>query len=192
MKIRAIAFLLLFSFTVMPAWLNASVFFSKIALSGNYLIISLFSDSTNTVNIERIVEDGLDLKVTYTFSLYRRGAFILPDELVSVNELIYDSRKDIINNGFETEVRFKGDSRGRWFSTTREMSGFLMGLDNFRILKLSALARDEIYYLEVRQNITSLDIVPPLSLIYSLFGNWNYASKKVRSKYFSRNGILHE
>lgn len=192
MKIRALAFFLFFSFTSAPVLLNASVSFSKIALSGNYLTVSLFSDSTNSVNIERILEDGLDLKVTYTFNLYKRGAFMIPDELVSANELVYDSRKDLINNGFETEVRYKGDNRGRWFSTAGEMSGFLMGLYNFRILKLSALERDEVYYLEVRQNITSLDVVPPLSFIYSLFGNWNYTSGKVRSKYFSRNGILHE
>lgn len=192
MKMRATAFFLLFLVTLFPVTLSASVSFTKIAIARNYLTVSLFSDSTNTVNIGRILEDGLNLKVTYSFTLYKRGAFMIPDELVSANELVYDSRKDLINNGYETEVRYKGDIRGRWFSTVGEMSAFLMGLENFRVLKLSALAKDTVYYLEVKQSVTSLDVVPPLSFIYSLFGSWNYVSKKTRSKFFTRSGILHE
>ena len=193
MRMRSIAFLISFLFlAAAPALFHASVSFRKIALSGNYLAISLSSDSTNSVNISRIVEDGLNLKVTYSISLYRRGAFMVPAEPVSANALTYDSRKDLINNGYETEIHFKGDIRGRWFSTTDELSAFLMGVKNFKVLKLSALQPDEVYFLEIRQNITSLDVVPPLSFIYSLFGSWNYTSGKVRSKYFTRSGILHE
>lgn len=191
MKIRANV-LFLFSFLFFPVLLSASVSFTKIALSGGFLTLSLSSDSTNSVNIARILDDGLDLKVTYSFSLHKRGSFMVADELIAANDLILDARRDLINNGFETEVRFRGDIRGRWFQTVGEMSSYLMGLQNFRVLKLSVLEPGSVYYLEVKQSVTSLDIVPPLSFIYSLFGNWNYVSKKIRSSLFTRNGILHE
>jgi hypothetical protein len=192
MKNLARTFCVISVILLVPVLIHSSVHFSRIAVSGNFVTVSLSSDSTNNVNIARVLDDGLDLKVIYAFSLYKRGAFMIPDELISANELVIDARKDLINYGYEAEIHFKGDTRGRWFPTAGELTAFLMRLDYFRLQKLSGLNQDEVYFFEVRQEITSLDIVPPLSFIYSLFGSWNYVSQKTRSNYFTRNGILHD
>ncbi len=170
----------------------AGVSFARLVFRQNTLLVSLDSDSTNSVDIERIVNDGLSLKVVYHLTLYRKRAFPSSDQVVTNFQLLTLSKRDVINNGIETEVHFGTDSRGRWFPGSAEMSRYLMAVRDLRVLKTAGLDPQGVYTLEARQDITSLDIQPPLSFIYSLFGRWNYSSGRVRSRSFTRNGILNE
>ena len=103
-----------------------------------------------------------------------------------------NAKKDILNGGYEVTGVAGGIGIGLWFSKPDEVVQYLSTLKRVPLITEENLKPDSDYFAEVQLEATSLKLYPPLSLIYNLFGKWNYSSPKIRSRKFNRNGISME
>ncbi len=175
-----------------PNLIFAHIEITKLAIEKNYLVISLSSDSTNHVNMGRIIDDGINLKVIYHFTILKKSNLLSGVSTVSNLTIVLHNKRDIINNGYESEIYFNDETRGRWFPNIQELLNSLLVIQNLKLINLDSLNNDEIYFIEVWQEIISLELYPPLNIIYSLVNTWNYTSDKIKSIYFDKNGIINE
>ncbi len=165
---------------------------TKIAFEGNFLILSVSSDPTNYVDMKRIIEDGINLKIIYEFDIYKKNPLFFPDMLLTNINMEYKCKKDIINNGFESILSNQNELKSKWFPGILDMIDYVSSIKNVKIIPIDSLDEDSHYYLVAKQEIISMELFPPLSFIYSLMGRWNYTSGKLQSKYFNKNGIINE
>lgn len=177
---------------LIPNIFHSRLIISKMSIQKDNLNISLFSDSTNFIDMGKIIDDGMNIKVIYHFTLKKKGEKINPDQIITNLNLLFQNKKDVINDGYESQAYFNKESWKRWFPNINELLTYLLVINNFKIISMKTLDMNSSYFLEIQQEIISLELYPPLNLIYNMMGNWNYSSRKIRSKYFNMNGILNE
>ena len=124
--------------------------------------------------------------------LFKIGGYFIPDQLIKKIEVKLNAKKDILNGGYEVTGVAGGIGIGLWFSKPDEVVQYLSTLKRVPLITEENLKPDSDYFAEVQLEATSLKLYPPLSLIYNLFGKWNYSSPKIRSRKFNRNGISME
>lgn len=163
---------------------------TKVFLTNNYIYIAIRSSFEQSVDIERIITEGIELKVNYHISVYKIMGGLLPDELVTKTTVYYKVQEDIINSGYELTEYSKDDEMGMWFSEVSELKYFLMNLDDVKVINRGKMEEDFNYYIELQLVVNSMKLYPPLSIIFNLFGKWNYTSPKIKSKVFNRDGII--
>jgi hypothetical protein len=142
------------------------------------------------VDLDKIIADGIEIEASYQIYLYRKTGVFIPDDLVSKDTVLYKAKKDFFNNGYELIEYSRDSEMSMWFYKIEELKYFLMNLERVRVINLEKLNQDAVYYAEVQLVVTSLKLYPPLSVIFNLFGKWNYTSPKIRSREFNRHGII--
>jgi len=163
----------------------------EIVVTDNSIIISFSSTFNLRENVD-FVDEGLALKAFYYINVYKKGWLFFPDPLIKGEEIVFHCKKDIINNGYELNFLYDRKWRSKWFYDKEEVIYFISNISNYRISLEENLVADSKYYIELQMKIVSLELFAPLGYVYNLVRNWNYTSKKVRTKPFNKNGILDE
>lgn len=170
----------------------ASLQISKMYIDDETLYMSFISSVTDAINIVSIVNDGINIEFKYTICVYRNMGILLPSELLVKRTVLISAKKDFINDGYEIMLLDGSAKRYLWISGIPKLYDTLMKVNGIFLVDLSQLDERSDYYAEVQLQVTSLKLYPPLSIIYNLFGNWNYTSRKIRSRMFNKDGFAAE
>jgi hypothetical protein len=171
---------------------SAGIKLKHLKSRNNILYCSLRAYVNDTIDMAWILNQGINLKANYSISLYQRNKRWGPDTLLTNVTVYYRSQKDVINNGYEVESIIAGHKKEYWISSQESLFKFLMNTPYTPVISLNDLSSDQEYYLQFQLSITSLELYPPLSLIYQLLGRWSYRSPKINSRIFSFDSILED
>lgn len=170
----------------------ASLRITRMAIDDETLYMSVESSVTDAVNLVKIVNDGISVEFKYTIWVYRQMGLLLPNELLLKRTVIVSVKRDFVNDGYEILMLDGSSKKFYWISGLYRLYDKLMKVDSIFLLDLSQLDESSEYFAEVQLEVSSLKLYPPLSIIYNLFGNWNWTSKKIRSRIFNRDGFITE
>lgn len=156
------------------------------------LVASFYAFVTDEIDLAGLLDDGMELTVEYHISLFlSREGFLRPDIELTNFTVTYNTEIDFINDGFQVRQSTASESVF-WYRTSAEAVVRLCRLVETEICDLGFLSEGENYYIESSVDFTSLELYPPLSLIYGLLGKWNYSSPVTQSRIFNQNGIFVE
>ena len=178
-----------------PAY-SAYLMVDELYFQDSYVYISLESSVTDEIDVYSFIEDGVEITAEYKIRLFRRQGFLTPDEEITNINVSFFARKDFINDGYEVKASIDDRNKVYWFHVIDDMYNRTIRVNDLRIIAISFLLNNypeqSEYYIQAELSYVSLELYPPLSLIYNLLGNWNYHSKKVESRGFRVDGILLE
>lgn len=137
-----------------------------------------------------ILNQGIDLKAKYNISIMKKNKRWGADIVMTNVTIFYQSKKDVINNGYEVILEYGGYQKEYWMSTQEDLFELLLNTPMAPLYSLNNLSRKDSYYIQSQLSITSLELYPPLSIIYQLLGRWSYTSPKNNSRIFNYDSIL--
>lgn len=196
MRHRVLIFLLLPA-ALLPAFAPSNSYAAGLALARltvkkDTVELNLASGAGEHVNIRRIVDDGMNVRVDYTFTLVKRGDMLTGDDILTNYQLSYQVRRDLINNGYRVIIRLNSVTREKWFDQAADMQEFLLLPTGLKFSLNGRVNTTNDYYFDISHQVTSLDLYPPLSILFNLLGGWNYTAPRIQTPYFNRSGIIHE
>lgn len=193
----AVFFLIFFLIFVSVAPLfSAGLLIDEVYFSEGNVYVSMESSVTDAVDIFSYVEDGIELNVEYNVTVYRKTGFLSPDVEITNVPVTFIARKDFINNGYEVNAFIDGQIKDYWYYDASNLYYRLIRIDSLKLVSIEHLRDTEPepsdYYVIAQVSFTTLELYPPLSIIYNLLGNWNFNSKRIKSRIFRVDGIVME
>lgn len=156
------------------------------------IFLSLNTKVDDVINIGKILNQGISVTLKYEVSVYRMNSSVFGDTQETNLIVYYEIKKDVINKGYEITGMIGKQSVARWYAHLDPALDFLLSPKKMKMISITFLKPDVVYYFEIYQEITSIYLLPPLSWLYQMLGNWNYVSPKIRSRTFTKDGIIVE
>lgn len=183
---------LLLLFLLLPAAAWPALTFTQLLLDKGFVIISATMSPVSPQRLPDLVDEGMNVKIELSCTLFRKSGALLPDEPITNLTVRYIVKKDVLNSGYSVALEGFTGPKERWFNDTDELVPFLMRFPGVRVCPLSLVDEEGYYFTEIQFHVVSLELYPPLSILFNLIGNWNYNSPKVRSRSFNRGGIFND
>jgi len=156
------------------------------------LFLSIKTKVKDSINIAKILNQGIPVTVKYEVAVYRMNSSFFGDSQETNLTIDYEIKKDVINKGYEITGMIGKQSVARWYARLNPALDFMLSPEKMKMIPITLLKPDVVYYFEIHQEITSIYLLPPLSWLYQMLGNWNYVSPKIRSRMFTKDGIIVE
>lgn len=183
-----ITFLVLLSVPVF----GAGIRLDSISYNNQVVYVTLKAFVKDAIDLNWILDQGINLKVQYSISLYRKNKRWGNDLMITNLTVRYQAAQDVINKGYEVELQYEHKKKQYWLSGKDTLHAFLMQTPPVGLISRSQLEAGHHYYIQFYISITSLDLYPPLSLIYHLLGRWSYTSPRINSRLFSYEDFLED
>ncbi len=169
---------------------SAGIKIDRLYQKNKLVYVSVKSFVKDAIDLSWILNQGIDVKARYSITLYRKNKRWGGDIPVTNTVILFKSKKDVINEGYEVTLETDIKKSDFWISSQESLFAFILHTPVTPVVTLYELDPNEEYYLQLQLSITSLELYPPLSLIYQLLGRWSYTTPKINSRIFTYDSIL--
>ncbi|OHD54909.1 MAG: hypothetical protein A2Y33_16190 [Spirochaetes bacterium GWF1_51_8] len=189
---RSTFFIALISLLAFSPLFAAKFQIAEMEIKNQFIVMTIHSFFLDDMDVVKIINDGIEVDISYEFWVLRNTGAFLPGEVVTNFMITYNVKKDIINQGYEVNWFKEGKHKEMWYDSLDQVLYAIMNPKAVKIINIDRLSPTDSYLIETQLFATSLKLYPPLSIIYNLFGKWSYSTPKIQSGMFNKNGFFVE
>ncbi|MBI5167062.1 MAG: DUF4390 domain-containing protein [candidate division NC10 bacterium] len=150
--------------------------------SGNLLVYATLVGAF-TKEVEESMVSGTPTTFTYHLRLMKSGSFWRDQEVTSLTV-----RQTVTYELLQDEFRFErgggADRLSRSTKSFQEVKKWMGGLEGIKVVPYQALGKEELYYIQIRAEIRSIELAFPLNYLLFFVSFFNFDTPWADSPYF--------
>ncbi|MFH1613242.1 MAG: DUF4390 domain-containing protein, partial [bacterium] len=158
--------------------LKTEISIPNLKIESNHVYISAFLKNGFTPEIKTAINNGIQSTFKFSIELREKNAFLFFIDK-KIKTIIINHQ--VFYNALEKKYIVKLDEKQNKFyfiSNLEETENIIKKIENIPIIPKKLLLKNNLYYIRIKVEINSIELYPPLNLIFNQFTPyWNFATK---------------